>query len=88
MRGTKMGEQERELDLALGNAIAEIRQLRELVERERARAHPVVEIKSAEDAFNDWGHSHRPNEYSIERKAFMAGWVAGIRNQWAKERND
>ena len=83
-----MSEQERELDLALGSAISEIRELREMLERERARAHPTVEIKSAEDAFKDWGYSHRPDEYYIERKAFMAGWVAGVRNQWAKEQND
>jgi hypothetical protein len=83
-----MGEQERELDLALGNAMHEIRQLREMIERQHARSHQSVEIKSAEDAFADWGHSHRPDEYSIERRAFMAGWVAAVRNKWAQEQND
>jgi len=83
-----MTEQERELDLALGNAMSEIKQLREMLERDHARARPRVEIKSAEDAFADWGHSHRPDEYHIERRAFMAGWVAATRNQWAKEQND
>ena len=88
MRGTKMNETEREIDLALGNALMEIRQLRELLERERARAHPQVEIKSMEDAFNDWGHSADPIQHHAERRAFSAGWAAGVRNQWAKERND
>jgi hypothetical protein len=83
-----MTEEERELDLALGNAMAEIRQLRETLERDQSRSRGRVEIKSAEDAFADWSHSHRPDEYYIERRAFMAGWVAGIRNQWAKEQND
>lgn len=83
-----MTEEERELDLALGAAMAEIRELRELLERQRARSHQSVEIKSAEDAFADWGHSHRPDEYHIERRAFMAGWVAAVRNSWAKEQND
>ncbi len=46
------------------------------------------EIKSVEDAFADWDHSHRPDEYSLEQRAFKAGWVAAIRNEWAKERND
>lgn len=83
-----MTEQERELDFALGAAMAEIRQLREMLERAQARSCHSVEVKSAEDAFADWGHSHRPDEYHIERKAFMAGWVAAVRNSWAKERND
>lgn len=83
-----MTEQERELDLALGSAMSEIRELRELLERQRGRGRPPVEIKSAEDAFDDWEHSHRPDEFYIERRAFMAGWVAAIRNQWAKEQND
>ena len=45
-------------------------------------------VKSVEDAFADWSHSHRPNEYHVEMRAFKAGWVAAIRNEWAKERND
>ena len=68
--------------------MSEIRELRELLERQRSRVHARVEVKSAEDAFDDWEHSHRPDEFFIERKAFMAGWVAAIRNEWAKEQND
>jgi hypothetical protein len=45
-------------------------------------------VKSVEDAFDDWEHSHRPDEYFIEKRAFKAGWVAAIRNEWEKERND
>lgn len=45
-------------------------------------------VKSVEDAFADWEHSHRPDTYDVELRAFKAGWVAGIRNEWAKERND
>ena len=47
-----------------------------------------VSIKSVEDAFDDWDHSHRPDQYFVEQKAFKAGWVAAIRNEWAKESND
>lgn len=56
--------------------------------KERERASTRREIKSVEDAFADWDHSHRPDQYFIEQRAFKAGWVAAIRNEWAKERND
>lgn len=46
------------------------------------------EIKSVEDAFADWQHSHRPDTYNVELRAFKAGWVAAIRNERAKEQND
>jgi hypothetical protein len=46
------------------------------------------EVKSVEDAFADWGHSHRPEVYGVELHAFRAGWVAAIRNEWVKEKND
>ena len=45
-------------------------------------------VKSVEDAFHDWDHSHRPEQYSVEMRAFKAGWAGGVRNEWAKERND
>jgi hypothetical protein len=59
------------------------RKLKEQSEPSRHR-----EIKSVDDAFSDWDHSHRPQEYDLELRAFRAGWIAGIRNEWAKERND
>ena len=55
---------------------------------ERRKAMPQPRVKSVEDAFADWNHSHRPDEYHIELRAFKAGWVAAVRNEWAKERND
>ena len=30
----------------------------------------------AEKAFAAWPHSHRPNEYFLEQRAFIAGWNA------------
>lgn len=45
-------------------------------------------VKSVEDAFADWEHSHRPEVYDVELRAFKAGWAAAVRNEWAKERND
>ena len=52
------------------------------------RKAQIERLKSVEDAFHDWEHSHRPDTYSVEMRAFKAGWVAAIRNEWAKERND
>lgn len=59
---------------------------RELEARKVLALRPRV--KSVEDAFADWDHSHRPEQYSVELRAFKAGWVAGVRNEWAKEKND
>ena len=57
-------------------------------DRDRKEQFERRKVKSVEDAFADWDHSHRPDEYYIEMKAFKAGWVAAIRNEWAKEKND
>ncbi len=59
-----------------------------MTESDRREQDERRRVKSVEDAFDDWEHSHRPDEYYIELRAFKAGWVAGIRNEWAKERND
>ena len=45
----------------------------ELEERDRWRR-----IRSAEDAFVLWPHSDSPHEYSIERRAFLAGWSQAL----------
>jgi hypothetical protein len=50
-----------------------------------------VKVKSFDDAFNDYiSNPGAPRTASDEeaRRHFQAGWVAGIRNEWAKERND
>jgi hypothetical protein len=47
-------------------------------------------VKSFEDAFRDYMNAPGPRTASDDevRRHFAAGWVAGIRNEWAKERND
>lgn len=48
--------------------------------------HPE-EVKSIQDAYADW--MKETNSFGQDLfLAFKAGWVAGVRNQWAKERND
>lgn len=48
-------------------------------------------VKSFEDAFEDYirnpGAPRTAGDEEV-RRHFNAGWVAGIRNEWAKERND
>jgi hypothetical protein len=33
-------------------------------------------MTDAEQAFANWPHSHRPNEYFLQKRAFEAGWDA------------
>ena len=52
------------------------------------RKRQIDVVKSAEDAFLDWAeHSHHPQHFHIERKAFIAGWRAG-RQSLRREEND
>jgi hypothetical protein len=45
------------------------------------RKRQIEENISIEDAFNDWDHSHRPEQYHVQRQAFHAGWVAAMRRK-------
>ncbi len=65
----------------------------EIMRRQEAegwRKRQVVRVKSFEDAFADYMEAPGARAASDEevRRHFQAGWVAGIRNEWAKERND
>lgn len=60
-------------------------------EAEGWRKRQVLRVKSFEDAFNDYlNNPGAPRTASDEevRRHFQAGWVSGVRNEWAKERND
>jgi hypothetical protein len=64
---------------------------RRQAERNVPQAYKPVRVKSFEDAFNDYldnPGAPRSASDSEVRRHFQAGWVAGIRNEWAKERND
>lgn len=37
--------------------------------------------KNAERAFDEWNHSHRPEQFFLERKAFLAGWEAAMKEK-------
>jgi hypothetical protein len=53
------------------------------------RKRQIVSLQTNVESFDDWEHSHRPAEYFLERKAYLAGFEAGSRNErLKKELND
>jgi hypothetical protein len=53
------------------------------------RKRQIVSMKTSVESFDEWGHSHRPQEYWVERRAYLAGFDAGARNErLRKELND
>ena len=51
---------------------------------------PRVRVKSFDEAFADYMVAPGARTASDDevRRHYTAGWVAAIRNEWAKERND
>jgi hypothetical protein len=67
----------------------------ERIEREQAtrevegwRKRQVASLRTNVESFDDWEHSHRPDQYFVERRAYMAGFEAGRRYERLKEIND
>jgi len=64
----------------------------ERIEREQAsgwRKRQIVSLKTNVESFDEWEHSHRPEQYWVERRAYLAGFEAGSRNErLKKELND
>jgi len=65
------------------------------IEREQAtreaegwRKRQIVSMRTNVESFDDWEHSHRPDQYWIERRAYMDGFEAGRRYERLKETND
>jgi hypothetical protein len=59
-------------------------------EAEGWRKRQISRVKSFEDAFADYMAvpSVRAAGEEEVRRHFQAGWVAAVRNEWAKEKND
>ena len=52
------------------------------------RKRQIAMLNDSEEAFMAWSeHSHHPQHFHIERKAFCAGWAAAMQQRW-KEIND
>ena len=64
----------------------------ERIEREQAtgwRKRQIVSLQTSIESFNEWEHSHRPEQYDVECRAYLAGFEAGSRNErLKKELND
>ena len=58
-------------------------------EAEGWRKRQTVSAKTNVESFDEWGHSHRPQEYWLERRAYLAGFDAGTRSErLRKDLND
>ena len=60
------------------------------IERKQLLAvRTLARSRTAHESFDEWGHSHRPEQYNVERRAYLAGFEAGSRNErLKKESND
>ena len=53
------------------------------------RKRQIMALQTSVESFDEWGHSHRPEQYDVERRAYLAGFEAGSRNERLKgEAND
>ena len=53
------------------------------------RKRQIVSLRTSVESFDDWEYSHRPDQYNVERRAYLAGFEAGSRNErLKKELND
>jgi hypothetical protein len=52
------------------------------------RKRQIVSLRTNIESFDEWDHSHRPEQYWVERRAYLAGFEAGRRFERAKELND
>jgi hypothetical protein len=53
------------------------------------RKRKIIFSEKSVDSFNEWEHSHHPNQFWIERRAYLAGFEAGLRSgQFKKEPNE
>jgi predicted metal-dependent HD superfamily phosphohydrolase len=53
------------------------------------RKRQIASLRTKVESFDEWEHSHRPEQYWVERRAYLAGFEAGVRNERMKrETND
>jgi hypothetical protein len=54
----------------------------ELARSQLWRKRQISAANGPEEAFLAWaGHSHHPQQFDVERRAFMAGWRAAMEQQ-------
>ena len=52
------------------------------------RKRQILTMRPSFESFDEWEHSHRPEQYWVERRAYLAGFEAGRRYERLKETND
>jgi hypothetical protein len=52
------------------------------------RKRQIMTMRTSFESFDDWQHSHRPEQYWVERRAYLAGFDAGRRYEGLKDLND
>jgi hypothetical protein len=52
------------------------------------RKRQIMSLRTNIESFDEWDHSHRPEQYWVERRAYLAGFEAGRRFERTKELND
>ena len=52
------------------------------------RKRQVMTMRTSFESFDDWQHSHRPEQYWVERRAYLAGFDAGRHYEGLKDLND
>ena len=57
-------------------------------EAEGWRKRQILTLRTSFESFDEWEHSHRPEQYFVERRAYLAGFEAGRRYERLKEAND
>lgn len=57
-------------------------------EAEGWRKRQIMTMRTSFESFDDWQHSHRPEQYWVERRAYLAGFDAGRRYEGLKDAND
>ena len=57
-------------------------------EAEGWRKRQILTLRTSFESFDEWEHSHRPEQYFVERRAYLAGFEAGRRYERLKESND
>ena len=49
------------------------------------RKRQIMALQTSVESFDNWEHSHRPEQYDVERRAYLAGFEAGSRNERLKK---
>lgn len=52
------------------------------------RKRHILAARTSIESFEDWEHSHRPQQYWVERRAFLAGFEQGRRYSRIVEQDD